>query len=122
MHQGTARDDSALPDFYAVYGEQHGKPIGIPETAAIYTPSRGGANELTVKQVWWNQVFDDSVHEQYPQIRMINWFEWRKFEIEINDTVDWRAAGSDETRDAFLTDLPDWLLYSSALGTCRAGR
>ncbi|KAB1646516.1 MULTISPECIES: glycoside hydrolase family 26 protein [unclassified Pseudoclavibacter] len=121
-YQGTAGDDSALPDFYAVYGEQHGKPIGIPETAAIYTPSRGGADELTVKQAWWNQVFDDSVHEQYPQIRMINWFEWRKFEIEINDTVDWRAAGSDETRDAFLADLPDWLLYSSALGTCRAGR
>ena len=25
---------------------------------------------------------------------MINWFEWRTFEIEINHYVDWRAAGS----------------------------
>ncbi|MCD7102111.1 glycoside hydrolase family 26 protein [Pseudoclavibacter sp. 13-3] len=118
-YHGTAGDDSMLPDFYEVYGERHGKPIAVPETAAIYTPSRAGEDELSVKQAWWSQVFADGLHERYPKIRMINWFEWRKFEIEINDIVDWRASGSEPVRQAFLADLPDWLLYADELGTCR---
>jgi hypothetical protein len=49
---------------------------------------------------------------------MINWFEWKKFEIEINDWVDWRAAGSQPIRDAFVSDLPDWLRYAGSVHAC----
>lgn len=34
-YAGANGDDSVLPDFYQVYGEQHGKPVAIPETAAL---------------------------------------------------------------------------------------
>lgn len=118
---GTAGDDAAIPDFYQVYGVEHGHPVAIPETSAIYTPSRDGADELAVKRAWWRQVFSERTHEEYPQLKMINWFEWAKFEIEIDDDVDWRAAGSPEVRDAFLEDLPSWLRYAEDIDVCGDG-
>lgn len=117
-YQGTAGDDALVPDFYQVYGVDHDRPVAIPETAAIYTPSRGGESELDVKQAWWRQVFAEDTHARYPQLKMINWFEWHKYEIEINDQVDWRSAGSPAIRDAFLGDLPGWLRYGDSLPSC----
>jgi hypothetical protein len=118
-YKGTAGDDSTVPDFYHVYGVGHNKPVAIPETAAIYTPSRKGQSELAVKEAWWRQVFSEETHQRFPQLKMINWFEWKKYEIEINDYVDWRSAGSPAIRDAFVADLPKWLRYGEDLGTCR---
>jgi hypothetical protein len=118
-YKGTAGDDSATPDFYQVYGVDHNRPVAIPETAAIYTPSRGGAGELAVKQAWWRQVFSGETHRRFPQLKMINWFEWNKYEIEINDTVDWRSAGSPAIRDEFVADLPTWLRYGENVPICR---
>ncbi len=118
-YRGTAGNDVGVPDFYQVYGEEHHKPIGIPETAAIYTPSRDGDTEIDIKRAWWRQVFSEQVHTEFPMVKMINWFEWRKYEIEINDTVDWRAADSPTTRDAFRSDLPDWLVFADGLHACR---
>jgi hypothetical protein len=117
-YNGTAGDDDAIPDFYQVYGVDHRLPIAIPETAAIYTPSRGGADELAIKRAWWQQVFSDEVHATYPQVKMVNWFEWEKYEIEINDTVDWRAADSSRTREAFRQDVPEWARYADDLRLC----
>lgn len=115
---GTAGDDAGVPDFYAVYGEEHGHPVAIPETAAIYTPSRDGADELAIKQAWWRQVFSDETHARFPRLAMVNWFEWRKYEIEIDDDVDWRAAGSPDVRDAFVADLPSWVRYAEDVPAC----
>ena len=120
-YSGTAGDDIQVPDFYHVYGDLHNKPIAIPETAAIYTPSRGGTDELDIKQAWWRQVFADSFASTFPKVKMINWFEWQKYEIEIDDTVDWRAAGSPHVRDAFVADLPAWLHYAQDVRACKAG-
>ncbi|GII98577.1 glycosyl hydrolase family 26 [Sediminihabitans luteus] len=117
-YDGTAGDDDAIPDFYEVYGVEHDKPVAIPETSAIYTPSRAGESELDVKRAWWRQVFSDDTHERFPQLKMINWFEWDKYEIEINDTVDWRAAGSPAVRDAFVADLPSWTLDAPDVPVC----
>ena len=117
-YSGTAGDDTAVPDFYQVYGVEHGHPVAIPETAAIYTPSRGGVPELDIKQAWWRQVFANETQQSFPQLKMINWFEWNKYEIEINDTVDWRAAGSPAIRDAFVNDLPSWLRYAQDVRSC----
>jgi hypothetical protein len=49
---------------------------------------------------------------------MINWFEWRKFEIEINDYVDWRVAGSPAIKNAFVAELPEWLQYADSIHPC----
>lgn len=118
-YAGTAGNDTSVPDFYHVYGELHHKPIAIPETAAIYTPSRGGADELDIKQAWWRQVFSDSFARKFPKVKMINWFEWQKEEIEIKDTVDWRAAGSPHVRDSFIAGLPSWLHYAEDVHACK---
>lgn len=115
---GTAGDDAAVPDFYTVYGVEHDHPVAVPETAAIYTPSRGGAAELDIKRAWWRQVFAAETHERLPQLKMVNWFEWDKYEIEIDDGVDWRAAGAPDVRDAFVADLPSWLRYAEDVSTC----
>jgi hypothetical protein len=117
-YDGTAGNDTGVPDFYQVYGVEHHKPVAIVETAAIFTPSRSGESELAVKQAWWRQVFSEETRRRFPQLKMINWFEWKKFEIEINDWVDWRAAGSDAIRNAFVADLPSWLLYANAVHVC----
>lgn len=117
-YSGTAGDDAAVPDFYQAYGVDHARPIGIPETAAIYTPSRPGVSELEIKQAWWQQVFSEEMHVRFPQVKMINWFEWSKYEVEINDTVDWRASDSPATREAFRADLPSWVRYADSLQLC----
>jgi hypothetical protein len=117
-YDGTAGDDLGVPNFYQIYGVQHHKPVAIVETAAIFTPSRTGETELAIKQAWWRQVFSAETHRRFPQLKMINWFEWKKFEIEINDWVDWRAGASPPIRDAFVADLPSWLLYADAVHAC----
>lgn len=71
-----------------------------------------------MKQAWWKQVFSVETRRRFPRLKMINWFEWRKFEIEINDYVDWRAAGSPAIKNAFVADLPDWLQYAESIHPC----
>lgn len=117
-YNGTAGNDLGVPNFYETYGVEHHKPVAVVETAAIYTPSRSGQSELDVKRAWWRQVFSPEIHQRFPQLKMINWFEWRKFEIEINDWVDWRAAGAPAIKNAFVADLPGWLRYADSVDAC----
>ncbi len=88
-YRGTAGDDRAVPDFYTVYGVDHGREIAVVETAAIYTPARAaeGASELAVKAAWWRQVFSADLPRRYPMLKMINWFDWKKYEVEFHDVV-----------------------------------
>ncbi|CAN5745089.1 hypothetical protein BH23CHL2_BH23CHL2_11670 [soil metagenome] len=97
---GLNGDERDVPDFYHLFAEQRGKPIAIVETAALYSPEIGGANALEIKQTWWNQVYSSESRERFPQIKMINWFEWDKFETETNGRIDWTL-----TRGAFLDDF-----------------
>jgi hypothetical protein len=107
-YDGLRGDDRALPDFYQVYSEDHGKPVAIAETAALFNrQAPGGADELSLKQSWWRQVFDREMLAQHPGIKMINWFEHIKVESEIgNAKIDWRVFGSKKTASQFLLDLP----------------
>lgn len=117
-YNGTAGNDTGVPDFYQTYGVDQGHPVAIVETAALFAPSRSGEGELAVKQAWWRQVFADDLPRRFPQVKMINWFEWKKFEVEIADWVDWRAAGAPAIRDAFVADLPDWTNYAESVNAC----
>jgi hypothetical protein len=121
-YNGANGDDSPLPDFYGVYGHAHGKPVAIPETAALFAPGAGGDGELAVKQAWWAQLFDSSTAAQFPRLKMINWFEWDKQEAEVKGRVDWTVTNSPEVREAFTSSLPDWLRYAPARPCTPAGR
>jgi hypothetical protein len=111
---GLGGDDRAVPDFHGVYGEQYGKPVAIPETAALFVPGAGGAAELAVKQGWWQQVFAADVHERLPRLAMVNWFEWDKQEPELGGRVDWTATADPAVRAAYRADLPEWAVWAAA--------
>jgi hypothetical protein len=115
---GLGGDDRVVPDFYRTYGEQHDKPVAIPETAALYAPGAGGAEELAVKQAWWMQVLAEDLHQQLPRLAMINWFEWDKQESEIGARVDWTVTSADTVRTAYRSDLPGWALWAGAVPSC----
>ncbi len=106
-YSGLNGDESSTPDFYAVYVEQHDKPLAIVETAALFNTTESGVDELALKQAWWQQVFDPDVFERFPRLRMINWFEWNKLESEIGgDRINWTVTQDPETLTAFAADLP----------------
>lgn len=93
-YRGLDGDHTAVPDFYAIYVEGHGKPMAIPETAALFNTSADGV-EADIKAAWWEQVFSEDTGRALPGLRMVNWFEWRKSETEIGGAVvDWRASAS----------------------------
>ncbi|HET7027097.1 MAG TPA: hypothetical protein VFI28_05360 [Candidatus Limnocylindrales bacterium] len=106
-YDGTAGDESPLPDFYATYADGHEKPMAIPETAAFFRPAiTAGADELSLKQAWWREVFSDATLARFPRIRLVDWFEQRKYESEVSDVVDWRVSARPAIAEAFLDDLP----------------
>lgn len=113
-YKGLNGDNTALPDFYEIFHLSHGKPIAIPETAALYNTTRSGPDELAIKQAWWRQVLNSEILSAYPGIQMINWFEWKKPESEINgEVIDWRALGTKAIAEQFKLDLPvDHLVFA----------
>lgn len=115
---GLGGDDRRLPDFYAVYGEQHGKPVAIPETGALYVPGNGGAEEVAVKQAWWRQVFDAGLPVRFPRLSMVNWVERATEETDVAAPVDWRVLRSREIADAFRADLPGWARWAEDVPRC----
>ena len=120
-YAGSAGDETALPDFYKIYGTEHARPVAITETAALYAPGRSGDGEQDLKQAWWRQVFASATHERFPMLKMINWFEWDKYEPEISGRVDWRTLADPTIRAAFVADLPPWLTYGEDLHACTWG-
>ncbi|MGY1635477.1 glycoside hydrolase family 26 protein [Geodermatophilus sp. SYSU D00742] len=117
-YTGLAGDERHVPDFHGTYGVGHGKPVAIPETAALYAPGRPGPDELSVKRAWWRQVHDPALAERLPRLAMVNWFEWAKDEPEVGGRVDWRATASPAIRAAYRSDLPAWALWADAVPTC----
>ena len=111
-------DERVVPDFYGVYGEGHGKPVAITETAALYAPGGRGAAEAAIKRAWWRQAFDPSLVRTLPLVKMVNWFEWAKFEPEVSGTVDWTVTRTPALARAFADDLPDWVVTASGTPAC----
>ncbi|MDA0353306.1 MAG: PQQ-dependent sugar dehydrogenase [Chloroflexi bacterium] len=108
-YSGANGDDSAIPDFYGEYAERRGKPLAIPETAALYNTTLPG-DEAAIKSDWWSQVFSQETREQLPALRMVNWFEHLKPEAEVGgNIIDWRATGDPSLAEAFVAHLRAWL-------------
>lgn len=117
-YDGLGGDDSALPDFYAQYAEQAGKPLAIPETAAFVTADAPPELALQIKRSWWSQVLSAETASRFPALAMINWFEWNKFEVEVGADVDWTIARDDDTLAAFTRELPGWLRFAPEADPC----
>jgi hypothetical protein len=107
-----------LPDFYGVFSEQHGKPLAITETAAFFAPMGGGEDEGSIKRLWWQQVLSEDIRSSLPSLKMINWFEWRKYETEVGRDVDWRVTGP-RLVDEFRRALPSFLRFADDIPNCR---
>lgn len=60
---------------------------------------------MAIKEAWWNQLFSSSTRERFPNLKMINWFEWDKNEIEVKGRVDWTVTNNPAVRDAFTAAL-----------------
>jgi len=113
IETGAHEDEAPAPDFYATYAEGHDKPMAIIETAALYDPAGAGPDEATLKRAWFEQVFSAETRDTFPRIGMINWFEWRKDEPEVDAVIDWRMAGDEELGRSLLASAPQgWLLFA----------
>ncbi|WP_108249442.1 glycoside hydrolase family 26 protein [Planctomonas deserti] len=108
-YNGLAGDETAAPDFYQTYAVEHGKPLAIPETAALVIPGQDAEQELAIKRAWWRQVLSEENATRFPQLKMVNWFEWDKDEPEVGGDVHWSVANDADVRTAFTADLPSWL-------------
>jgi hypothetical protein len=95
------------PDFYAGYAERYDKPLAVVESAAFYRPGGGGAPESAIKSAWLAEVFSAEGRSRFPLLRLINWFEWRKHEAEVDAIVDWRITADDGLRARFLAAMSD---------------
>jgi hypothetical protein len=117
-YDGLDGDQTAVPDFYGVYGVEHGKPVAIPETAALVVPRGDASGERAIKRAWWTQVLSDETAARFPDLKMVNWFEWDKEEAEVGEHVDWTVLGDEKTRAAFTAELPAWLRFAEAPEAC----
>ncbi|MEP9380807.1 glycoside hydrolase family 26 protein [Nocardioides sp. KR10-350] len=117
-YAGWHGQDLPTPDFYAEYAERYDLPLAVTETAALYVPGNGGADELDLKSRWWDQVYAADLPEELPQLKMINWFEQKKQEVEVHDVVDWAATRSDAVRDRYVDALPAWARWGDDVPHC----
>jgi hypothetical protein len=114
---GTNGDERALPDFHAM-ARLHSKPLAITETAAFYSPTLAGSVEDEIKRLWWQQSLNEALPSLLPQIRMINWFEWSKYETEVEAIVNWGVSKDAKLAGEFKRHLPSYLRFAQRRGIC----
>jgi hypothetical protein len=116
-YSGTAGDETPVPDFNAL-AALHAKPLGITETASFYAPGAPGEAETPIKEQWWDQVFGSIGLPELSQVKMVNWFEWSKFEVEVNEVVDWTVTRNSNLSAAFKSALPTNLRFAGRNVMC----
>ena len=93
-YRGTYDDERALPDFYEAYAAAKNKPMAISETAALYNVAPpDGPFDQDIKRAWVDQVFAPTNADEFPLLKMINWFEHKKPEKGTRGIIDWRITG-----------------------------
>lgn len=92
------------PDFHEIYAVQKNKPMMISETSALFRPGQPGADEVSIKKEWINQVYR---LRNYPMIKAINWFNVAKFEPEVRDFVTWRITDNETLISHYATSVSD---------------
>ncbi|MBF4583839.1 OpgC domain-containing protein [Curtobacterium sp. VKM Ac-2865] len=81
----------------------HDRPM-LLDTGALYDHSLRGADELAVKQGWWNQVF--TAVQDRPYVRGVTFVETNRREPEAgNRLADWRDTADRGVAASFRRDL-----------------
>lgn len=117
-YDGLGGDESSVPDFYARYAEDRDKPMAIPETAAFVTAAADPELALEIKQGWWRQVYSQDLRTQLPKLRLVNWFNFDKPELESADLVRWSVTTDDRIADVFGNDLVDSVATAADVASC----
>lgn len=109
--------------FYRLYSEGKGKPMIVTETAALYNqcdvrPGTGTCQvntkhgwlnrqrEYEIKSAWWEQVFSMNTLKEFPNIRIISWFNVKKRESEVQwNTIDWTMYSTRNIKRGFLNHI-----------------
>ena len=60
-------------------------------------------------------------HARFPLLKIVNWFEWRKFESEVNAIVDWRIAADAGLRASFVAAMTGGFSLGPAVPTASPG-
>jgi hypothetical protein len=103
----SGAETSVASQFYTDYVDGRDKPMML-RTAALYSPTGGGASELSIKQAWWNQVFDAVSDGQYNRIDVVLWQDSTATRGAVGESfIDWSATVNSTTRPAFTTDLAE---------------
>ncbi|KAJ3081252.1 hypothetical protein HK102_002476 [Quaeritorhiza haematococci] len=109
--------DLSVRDFYGRFAAGRSKPMMIAEGGAPFVRGRpDGDGEVAVKQAWWRQMLEPSVHKQFPLLKAVVNFEEQK--LEDGFIRDWTITINGPVRDAFLADIPRFengLLFSDQL-------
>ena len=74
--------------------------------------------DLQIKRSWWSQVFDPALGESLPGLAMVNWFEWNKYEVEVDGGVDWTIGGDPAITEGFVSALPPWVVFAPDAARC----
>jgi hypothetical protein len=91
--------------FYDRYSVAEGKRMML-ETAAYYTPSAGGASELSIKQSWWRQVFSTVSSPEYAQIEVVLWRDTTATRAVAGESViDWSVSLNSAIAEPLVEDL-----------------
>ncbi|GAA4197476.1 hypothetical protein GCM10022219_25410 [Microbacterium oryzae] len=117
-YDGLAGDETAVPDFYREYAERRNRPLAIPSTAALVTGDDDEAGQ-EIRRVWREQVFSEETRQDFPLLRLVNWFEWERFEPEADAIVHWAALADEEERRLFRADVPEWVSFGGGGDGCR---
>jgi hypothetical protein len=92
-------------DFYARYSVAEGKRMML-ESAAYYTPSAGGPDELSIKQAWWRQIFSTVSSPAYSQIGVVLWRDTTATRAVAGESViDWSVTLNSATAKPLVEDL-----------------
>ena len=83
-YDGAGGNDLAVPDFYGIYGVQHAKPVAIAETAASVHHAPTAPLPPRSRARGRMRSSPPDIPETFPDLKMINWFEWDKYESEVN--------------------------------------
>ncbi|KAI8618754.1 glycoside hydrolase superfamily [Chytriomyces sp. MP71] len=99
---------TSVHSFYNMFctSGSHNKPILLPETGSPYVPEYGSGpgqwNEVDIKMAWWNQIFNQSTLDQFPNLLVAVNFEEAKEKTTTNLTNDWRLTKNSVVLNTFL--------------------
>jgi len=101
----TGVDGSGAPDFVAAYASAD-RPL-LVETAAFYSSSVVGPDELAVKSAWWRQIEAAVDAGEIPALAAVIWQDSATTRGVVGETViDWSVTlSSDAVRSAFVNDV-----------------